>query len=369
MNATPSAALAGAPPGARRPALDSETGFGRMGRRRTELSGCTTGSALGTPFGQTRKEGRDEAQSRQLFRERRGGAVLHRPNDGGIRLASIASEKEASMTVAFRGPRSSKSHGGACEPRNGALEIEAELIAAWKSGDRAAGNAIIVACTPFVTSIAYEYRRWGLAQDDIVQEGNIGLLKAADRFDATRGCRLVTYAAYWIRAEIRDYVVRAYRIVRLGSSKGERRALRKYRTTRERDIGELSRSSGLSEARVALLLPLLTSRDAALDVVDGGGVTPSERLAHPDPSPEEVIGGSQERSRLGRALQLAMGELCPREQHIMRARWLTEDPQTLEQVGAFLAISKERVRQLEDRAKKRMRSRIEALVAEGPLAA
>ena len=78
-------------------------------------------------------------------------------------------------------------------------------------------------------SIALEYRRWGIPLEDIVQQGNLGLLRAAAKFDPARECRLATYAAYWIRAEIRDYVVRAYRVVRLGTTKAERRALRAYR--------------------------------------------------------------------------------------------------------------------------------------------
>src|SRR5689334_13402704 len=97
-------------------------------------------------------------------------------------------------------------------------EAERELAIRFKAGDRLAGHKLVEACLPFVMTIALEYRRWGLPLEDVVQEGNIGLLKAAERFDPDRGCRLATYAAYWIRAEIREYVARGYRIVRLGSS-------------------------------------------------------------------------------------------------------------------------------------------------------
>ena len=110
-------------------------------------------------------------------------------------------------------------------------EAERELarrLARGRSGARATGSS--TACLPFVISIALEYRRWGVPLEDIVQQGNLGLLRAAKKFDPDRECRLATYAAYWIRAEIRDYVVRAYRVVRLGTTKAERRALRAYRT-------------------------------------------------------------------------------------------------------------------------------------------
>lgn len=250
-----------------------------------------------------------------------------------------------------------------------APELEIELVERWRAGDRVAGSRIVEACLPFVMTIALEYRRWGLPTDDIVQEGNIGLLKAAARFDPTRGCRLVTYAAYWIRAEIRDYVVRAYRIVRLGSSKSERRALRHYRKSRERDPETLAQESGLSVERAEMLLPVLMARDVQIDAQDDAGLSPGERLASPGGTPEDEVASKQESSKYVEALETAVSELSPREQQIVRSRWLTESPLTLEQVGHQFGISKERVRQLEERAKKRMRSRIEALVSPTPQAA
>ncbi len=248
-------------------------------------------------------------------------------------------------------------------------DVELALVAAWRAGDRRAGQRLIEACLPFVLTIAHEYRRWGIPMEDIVQEGNLGLLKAAERFDPSRGCRLVTYAAYWIRAEIRDFVVRAYRVVRLGASKGERRALRLYRRTREQDPKALAAASGLAVERVEKLLPLLMSRDAALDAPESAGLAPADRLSDTAPSPEEQAMVQEESEKLGTALREAILELPPREQHIVRARWLTEEPQTLEQVGIHFGISKERVRQLEERAKSRLTSRIQSIFEDHPAAA
>lgn len=249
-------------------------------------------------------------------------------------------------------------------------QAERELVDRFRTGDKAAASALVRACLPFVFTVALEYRRWGIPLEDIVQEGNIGLLKAAERFDAEKGCRLITYAAYWIRAEIRDYVVRCYRIVRLGASKSERRALRHYRRTRERDPQELALASGLSPERAEMLLPVLVARDLDLDATDtGGGASTGERLAHPGPSPEEEVGDTEERSKMTQALEVAVSELPDREQTILRTRWLREEPLTLEQVGHQFGISKERVRQLEERAKKRVRDRITALLASAPLLA
>jgi RNA polymerase sigma-32 factor len=242
-------------------------------------------------------------------------------------------------------------------------DTERALAKAWKEGDRKAGDKLICACLPFVVSIAMEYRRWGIPLDDIIQQGNIGLLRAADRFDTGRECRLITYAAYWIRAEIRDYVVRSYRMVKFGTTKGERRALRLYRTTREDDPAVLARGSGLSEERVRQLLPLLASGDSSLDAESPTtGLTGLERLVSPAPSPEESAASTERDERARRALDIALGELTPREQMIVQERWVGDEPVTLEKLGVRLGVSKERVRQIEERARAKLKARLEALV-------
>lgn len=244
-------------------------------------------------------------------------------------------------------------------------EVERDLAVRFRAGDQDAGRKLIEACLPFVMTIALEYRRWGLPLEDIVQEGNIGLLKAAERFDPDRGCRLATYAAYWIRAEIREYVARGYRIVRLGSSKSERRALRIYRRTHEKDPEVLAELSGLTEARATELLPLLMARDVSLERAPSEDAkAPVDRLADEGRSPEEEACLADERAQLHTALEQVVAELSPRERRIVKQRWLTEEPKTLEQLGAVFGVSKERVRQIEERAKRRMRERLEELVGE-----
>ena len=242
---------------------------------------------------------------------------------------------------------------------------EHDLAIRWRAGDEKAGRRLIEACLPFVMTVALEYRRWGLPLEDIVQEGNIGLLKAADRYDPDRGCRLATYAAYWIRAEIREYVARGYRIVRLGSSKSERRALRAYRKTHEKNPEALAALSGLTAQRATELLPLLMARDVSLErTASDDGKAPVDKLADEGRSPEEEACLSDERRQLNAALLKVVAELSPRERRIVRQRWLTDEPKTLEQLGAAFGVSKERVRQLEERAKKRMRARLEEIVGE-----
>ena len=185
--------------------------------------------------------------------------------------------------------------------------------------------------------------------------------KAAAKFDPTRECRLATYAAYWIRAEIREYVMRAFRVVRLGTTKAERRALRTYRKTKCTDAAELARESGLSEERVRTLLPLMAARrdeprrHAARRRSCGGtdrrqrSLTGRRRLA---------LGAraSGRRRRHGRGLALD-----ERERMIVHERFMKEEPPTLQELGARLGVSKRSACQLEERARTKLRGELREL--------
>jgi RNA polymerase sigma-32 factor len=237
-------------------------------------------------------------------------------------------------------------------------DAERDLARRWKAGDRRAGQKVIEACLPFVVSIALEYRRWGVPLEDIVQQGNVGLLKAAEKFDPARECRLATYAAYWIRAEIREYVVRAFRVVRLGTTKSERRALRAYRRTRTTDPAALAEESGMSEDRVRLLLPLLSAREVSLDASSGDAAPPGERLASSAPTPEDEAARSEVQRRAGRVVRSAVDQLDARERLIVTERLMNEEPPTLHELGVRLGVSKERVRQIEERARVKLRTEL-----------
>jgi len=240
-------------------------------------------------------------------------------------------------------------------------EAERDYAVRWSAGDQRAGTKLVEACLPFVVAIAYEYRRWGVPMEDIIQQGNLGLLKAAEKFDPTRECRLATYAAYWIRAEIREYVLRAFRVVRLGTTKAERRALRAYRTTKVTDPVELAKLSGLSEDRVRALLPILAARETSLDATTVDGTPASERLAGNLPSPEDEASRSEGARQAGTAVNEAVLHLDAREQMIVRERFMKEEPPTLQELGLRLGVSKERVRQLEERARLKLRGELREL--------
>jgi RNA polymerase sigma-32 factor len=239
-------------------------------------------------------------------------------------------------------------------------ETERELARRWRDGDQRAGVRIVEACLPFVVSIALEYRRWGVPLEDIVQQGNLGLLRAAQKFDPKKECRLATYAAYWIRAEIREYVVRAFRVVRLGTTKGERKALRAFRRTKNTDPASLAKLSGLSEERVRLLLPLLAARESSLDATTNDVGPAVERMASSVATPEDEAAHEQLAAQAQQAVRHAVAVLDEREQMIVKARLMADDPETLQELGAKLGVSKERVRQIEARARTKLRGELEA---------
>lgn len=236
-------------------------------------------------------------------------------------------------------------------------EEERELASRWRAGDQRAGRKIIEASLPFVITIAAEYRRWGAPLEDLIQQGNLGLLKAAMRFEPSRDCRLITYAVYWIRAEIREYVVRAYRVVRIGGSKAERRALRAYRRTREDDPAKLAAIAGVSEAHAQRIMPMLKHRDLSLDSAPDGETPAVDRLRDEGASPEERCLHADSRTHLRARVDAALATLSSRERWILDHRVLSADDEeeTLESLGRTLGVSKERVRQLEARALQKLR--------------
>jgi RNA polymerase sigma-32 factor len=255
-------------------------------------------------------------------------------------------------------------------------EYETELFERLRSaGDARAADEIVRASLPSVVMIAQKYRRYGLREGELVAEGNFGLVRALDKFDPGRGIRFMTYATYWIRAYVIDYVIRSWSLVGAGSGALRSRHFFKLRRERSRVsnlLGEgeeaeraLAERVGVNPARLGSMLRRLDARDVSLDVPSTEG---APALADRLPAPDDVETNIAERESLELVRQpilSAVKSLDERERYIVEHRLMAdaEDELSLAQIGRNLGVSRERARQLEERVKKKLRARIAPEVA------
>lgn len=260
-------------------------------------------------------------------------------------------------------------------------EHEVELATKWRDeGDDRAMHELVMAYARIVVSAASRYRYYGLSNGDLIQEGNIGLMQAAKRFDPERGVRFSTYAAWWIRAAIQDHILRNWSIVRTGTTAAHKSLFFKLRRLRARigeaDGGPLSHEGrqkiaetiGVTVADVTVMEQRLSGADGSLNasVSQESESEAQDFLADDRPNPEQVVIELHDGEVLSRWLNDALSELSPRERLIIMKRRLQDDGATLEQLGGVLGVSKERVRQLEHRALKKLKKSLEEQ-SESPL--
>jgi RNA polymerase sigma-32 factor len=248
---------------------------------------------------------------------------------------------------------------------------EFELARRWREeGNEPALHQLVRAYTRLVVSTAARFRNYGLPMGDLVQEGNVGLMQAAARFEPDREVRFSTYAAWWIRSAMQDYILRNWSIVRTGTTAAQKSLFFNLRRLRAR-IAEATSNGSLTRAgreKIATELKVdvgeveamemrLAATDQSLNapIGDSGEDDWQEFLADQRPSPEEVVIGLRDSTTRSRWLAEALGELSPRERTIIAERRLRDDGATLEELGRELGVSKERVRQLEHRALLKLR--------------
>ncbi len=257
------------------------------------------------------------------------------------------------------------------------LEAEEEYMLAkrWaEHGDRDAAHRLITSHLRLVAKIATKYRGYGLPVADLVSEGNIGLMKALKKFEPDRGFRLSTYAIWWIRASITEYVLRSWSMVKLGTLSAQkklffslRRMKSKMKILNDGDLtpeqaAELSRTLGVSEDDLINMNRRLAARDASLNAPIGEdqAMEFQDTLVDTSPSPEATVADGEESSIRHRMLEKAITVLSDRDRHIFTERYLRDDPPTLEELGRSYGVSRERIRQLEARAFKKVK---EAMVS------
>jgi len=267
-------------------------------------------------------------------------------------------------------------------------EAEYELARRWRDEqDHAAMHELVVAYMRLVVATAAKFRGYGLPMSDLVQEGNVGLMLAVSRFEHERNVRFSTYASWWVRSAMQEYILRNWSIVRSGTSAGQKALffnLRWLRARIEKSAGEAGGGGGLSEdardqiatqlkvstADVDQMAQRLSARDHSLNdpIGEDGTEEWQDFLQDTSPTPEELTIDRRDSATRGAWLREAIKELTDREQMIITERMLQDDRATLEQLGDRLGITKERVRQIEASAFQKLRSSVlrRWRTAEGP---
>jgi RNA polymerase sigma-32 factor len=261
---------------------------------------------------------------------------------------------------------------------------EYNLAKRWREhGDRDAANQLVTSHLRLAVKIAMGYRGYGLPVSEIIAEGNVGLMQAVNRFEPEKGFRFATYAMWWIRASIHDYILRSWSLVKIGTTANQKKLFFKLRSAKSK-IAALD-SGDLHPDQVALIA---TNLDVtSQDVVDmnrrlGGdksinaplhndGETGEwqDHLVDPSPSPEAIVVEHDEKEHRLKALAAAIDVLDDRERRIFEARRLADEPLTLEDLAASFNVSRERIRQIEARAFEKVRKAVKNLAVQASMPA
>jgi RNA polymerase sigma-32 factor len=254
------------------------------------------------------------------------------------------------------------------------LSAEEETALAWRfrrDNDLDAARQLVLSHLRFVVHIARGYNGYGLQLGDLIQEGNIGLMKAVKRFDPTVGVRLVSFAVHWIRAEIHEFVLRNWRLVKIATTKAQRKLFFNLRKAKQR-LGWLSADEtravaddlGVTPAEVNEMEQRLAARDLSLDPAPESDDeerlgAPASYLPAPGADPADQVADEDAEDNALEALGAALAGLDERSRDILRRRWLAEDKATLQELADEYGISAERIRQVEAAAMKKMRGLID----------
>ncbi|CAM4468196.1 MAG: RNA polymerase sigma factor RpoH [Legionella sp.] len=254
------------------------------------------------------------------------------------------------------------------------LTLEEELAYAERfhsEGDLDAARYLVLAHLRYVVRVARGYLGYGLPLNDLIQEGNVGLMKAVKRFDPKMGVRLVSFAVHWIKAEIHEFVLRNWRIVKVATTKAQRKLFFNLRQMKNRlgwfsneEVEAVAKDLGVSTKDVLLMEQRLNAMDSpyeASDSDDGDDFHAPERyLFNADDDPALVLEKEDSGDQGREKLMLALEQLDERSQDILQQRWLADDKLTLHDLAEKYGVSAERVRQLEKNAMKKLRQYIEA---------
>ncbi|TMH58501.1 MAG: RNA polymerase sigma factor RpoH [Betaproteobacteria bacterium] len=251
------------------------------------------------------------------------------------------------------------------------FEEERNLARKFRSeNDVEAARQLVLSHLRLVVAIARGYMGYGLPQGDLIQEGNIGLMKAVKRFDPERGVRLVSFAVHWIRAEIHEFVLRNWRMVKVATTKAQRKLFFNLRSMKpslapltQTEIGSMSKQLRVKPEEVAEMEMRLAGQEISLEPAsdEDEPYAPIAYLADRAPEPSEIFETKQDESLRARGLEAALASLDARSRRIIEARWLREkDSATLHELAAEFKVSAERIRQIEAKALAKMKGVIAA---------
>lgn len=236
--------------------------------------------------------------------------------------------------------------------------------------DLDAARKLVLCHLRFVAHLARSYSGYGLSQADLIQEGNVGLMKAVKRFDPEVGVRLVSFAVHWIKAEIHEYVLRNWRIVKIATTKAQRKLFFNLRGAKKglswlspEETKAIADDLGVPTAEVTRMEGRLAGTDMAFDGYDsddGEPTAPAHFLVAPVADPAEIVIAENELQNSSERLASGLGDLDERSRDILARRWLQDEKSTLQELADEYGVSAERIRQLEKNAMKKLRKAIEA---------
>ncbi|WP_100644349.1 RNA polymerase sigma factor RpoH [Alteromonas facilis] len=237
--------------------------------------------------------------------------------------------------------------------------------------DLGAARKLVMSHLRFVVHIAKSYSGYGLPQADLIQEGNIGLMKAVKRFDPSVGVRLVSFAVHWIKAEIHEFVLKNWRIVKVATTKAQRKLFFNLRKAKKRlgwftheEVQKVADELGVSTKEVLQMEARMSSQDTAFDLSadddESGNFAPVQYLEDKSADVEQDVIDSNWDQRASKRLYAAIKTLDARSQEIIETRWLSDDKTTLQDLADKYQVSAERVRQIEKNAMKKLHSAMAA---------
>lgn len=263
-------------------------------------------------------------------------------------------------------------------------EQEFMLAKRWREhGDIEAAHQLVTSHLRYVAKIALRYRGYGLPLADLIAEGNIGMMQAVKKFDPDRGFRLATYALWWIKASMQEYILRSWSLVKIGTTAAQKRLFFNLRRLKNQIAGyndgdlpkeqvmAIAKELAVTEDEVISMNRRMGGKDQSLNALIGGEDNTDERqdwLVDQSADQEQQTANAQESAQRQKFLQEAMGALNQREREIIEARRLRDDPATLESLSEIYKISRERVRQIEARAFEKLQQSLKEAVQQTVLA-